>query len=74
MARKAIVVKSEKAKRKFFEAKKNGLKPKFSTKIYNRCGSCGRPRGFIGDFGLCRICVNELAREGVIPGLRKSSW
>jgi len=74
MARKAIVVKSERMKRRFYEAKKNGLKPKFSTRVYNRCLCCGRPRGYIGDFGMCRICMNELAREGAIPGLRKSSW
>ncbi|QQR49879.1 type Z 30S ribosomal protein S14 [Candidatus Nomurabacteria bacterium] len=49
-------------------------KPKFSTRKVNRCFRCGRTRGFMGDFGLCRICFRELANEGKIPGIRKSSW
>ncbi len=40
----------------------------------NRCALCGRPRGYIGKFGLCRIHLRELAMVGVIPGLRMSSW
>lgn len=49
-------------------------KPKFSTRKVNRCFRCGRGRGYIGDFGVCRICLRELANEGMIPGMRKSSW
>ena len=49
-------------------------KPKFSTRKVNRCFRCGRTRGFMGDFGVCRICFRELANEGKIPGIRKSSW
>ncbi len=74
MARKALVVKHKKKTRKYFEAKKNGLAPKFPTRIYNRCLRCGRPRGYIRDFGMCRICIRELASNGEIPGLKKSSW
>lgn len=48
--------------------------PKFSSRQVNRCFKCGRKRGFMRDFGLCRICFRELANEGVIPGVRKSSW
>ena len=48
--------------------------PKFSTRSVNRCFRCGRRRGFMRDFGLCRICFRELANEGMIPGIRKSSW
>jgi small subunit ribosomal protein S14 len=40
----------------------------------NRCERCGRPRGFMRKFGLCRICFRKLALEGQIPGITKSSW
>ena len=49
-------------------------KPKFSTRIVRRCWKCGRKHGFIRKFGLCRICFRELANDGKIPGVRKSSW
>lgn len=49
-------------------------KPKFKTRQRNRCFLCGRPRGYIRDFGLCRICFRELAYRGEIPGIRKASW
>jgi len=48
--------------------------PKFSTRIVRRCFRCGRRRGFMRDFDLCRICFRELARAGYIPGIRKASW
>ncbi len=47
---------------------------KFSTRYRNRCRLCGRPRGYIRDFGLCRICFRTLAHRGEIPGIAKSSW
>ncbi|HEY4715370.1 MAG TPA: type Z 30S ribosomal protein S14 [Candidatus Paceibacterota bacterium] len=53
---------------------KAAMKPKFSSRQKNRCFRCGRGRGFMRDFGLCRICFRELANEGMIPGVRKSSW
>lgn len=49
-------------------------KPKFSTRIVNRCFKCGRNRGYIRKFGLCRICFREMTVEGLIPGIKKSSW
>ncbi len=49
-------------------------KPKFTTRIVRRCSLCGRRRGFMRRFGLCRICFRELANNGKIPGIRKSSW
>jgi small subunit ribosomal protein S14 len=49
-------------------------KIKFSTRIKNRCFRCGRGKGFMRDFGLCRICFREQANEGNLPGVRKSSW
>ena len=47
---------------------------KYPTQVRNRCMRCGRPRGYIRRFGLCRICFRELALEGKIPGVMKSSW
>jgi small subunit ribosomal protein S14 len=47
---------------------------KYKTREYNRCFRCGRPRGYFRKFGLCRICLRELAHDGKIPGLTKSSW
>ena len=61
MARKALI---EKANRK----------PKFSSRARNRCKLCGRPRGFIGEFLLCRICFRKFALEGLLPGVKKASW
>jgi len=49
-------------------------KPKFKVRQVNRCSLCGRPRGYIRKFGICRICFRELAYKGEIPGIRKSSW
>ncbi len=48
--------------------------PKFSTRTVRRCYKCGRPRGFMRDFNLCRVCFREEALEGNIPGIKKSSW
>ncbi|MCF6276804.1 MAG: type Z 30S ribosomal protein S14 [Candidatus Magasanikbacteria bacterium] len=48
--------------------------PKFSTRKVNRCWKCGRNRSFMRKFRLCRICFRELANQGLLPGVRKSSW
>ena len=61
MAKKSLI---EKSKRK----------PKYSVRQYNRCQRCGRPRGYLRKFGLCRICFRELANDGKIPGVSKASW
>ncbi len=61
MAKKSQIAKSKK-------------KPKFSTRINRRCFKCGRKRGYLRDFNLCRICFREMANEGKIPGIKKSSW
>lgn len=53
---------------------KSNRKPKFTTRIVRRCFRCGRARGYMGDFGLCRICFREAASRGEIPGITKSSW
>ncbi len=48
--------------------------PKFKVRAYNRCSVCGRSRGYIRKFGICRICFREMAHRGLIPGVTKSSW
>ncbi|HLC29897.1 MAG TPA: type Z 30S ribosomal protein S14 [Dehalococcoidia bacterium] len=48
--------------------------PKYPVRRRNRCQLCGRPRAFIRMFALCRICFRQLALEGQLPGVRKSSW
>ena len=48
--------------------------PKFAVRSRNRCPLCGRPRGFLRDFNLCRICFRSLALKGEIPGVMKASW
>lgn len=47
---------------------------KFSSRSYTRCQVCGRPKSVYRDFGICRICLRKMANEGLIPGLKKSSW
>ncbi len=61
MAKKSLIVKSQRA-------------PKYKVQGHNRCQICGRPRGFIRKFGLCRICFRERALMGELPGVTKSSW
>ena len=61
MAKKSLVVKQSRPKR-------------FAVRGYTRCRRCGRPRSVFRKFGLCRICLRELAHQGAIPGMTKSSW
>lgn len=61
MAKKSMI---EKAKRR----------PKYLVRQRNRCKRCGRPRGYMRKFGLCRMCFRELAHKGEIPGVKKASW
>ncbi len=49
-------------------------KPKFSTRAKNRCPLCGRPRAYIREFDMCRICFRSLSLKGQIPGVTKASW
>ena len=48
--------------------------PKFKARAYHRCGLCGRPRGYLRKFDLCRLCFRELALKGEVPGVIKASW
>ena len=61
MARKALIEKANKDK-------------KYDVRDYNRCNICGRSRGYIRDFGICRVCFRELAHKGELPGVKKASW
>lgn len=53
---------------------KQSRKPKFAVQGYTRCQRCGRPRSVYRKFGVCRICLRELAHAGDLPGVVKSSW
>ena len=49
-------------------------KLKYNVRYRNRCAICGRPRGYMRRFGICRLCFRELANKGEIPGIKKASW
>jgi small subunit ribosomal protein S14 len=53
---------------------KASREPKFSTRKKNRCKLCGRPRAYMRNFALCRICFRQHALKGQLPGIKKSSW
>ena len=53
---------------------KAARKPKFGVRGYTRCNRCGRPRSVYRKFGLCRVCLRELALRGDLPGVTKRSW
>ncbi len=61
MAKKSLVNKQQRPQR-------------FRVREYTRCRRCGRPRAVYRKFGLCRICLRQLAHQGQIPGMTKSSW
>ena len=61
MAKKSLIAKSKR-------------KQRFDVRSYNRCFICGRPRGYMRRFALCRICFRERALLGQLPGVTKSSW
>ncbi|GBD98764.1 30S ribosomal protein S14 type Z [bacterium BMS3Abin07] len=53
---------------------KSKREPKFKVRAYNRCRICGRPRGYLRKFAMCRVCFRTLSLQGQIPGVTKSSW
>jgi small subunit ribosomal protein S14 len=61
MAKTALIMKAQRPAR-------------FRTRAYHRCQLCGRPRGYLRKFELCRLCFRELALKGEIPGVIKASW
>lgn len=74
---KAILANPETGDEEFFAAQKKLQKlPRNSSKVRvrNRCSLSGRPRAYIGKFGVSRIQFRELALAGKIPGVTKSSW
>lgn len=74
MAKKSLKVKTQKLQEKLQKSLAKGEKPKFPTRVYNRCKICGRAHGYMGRFEMCRICFRENADAGLIPGIKKSSW
>lgn len=61
MAKKSKIIKAQRT-------------PKFQVRQVNRCRICGRPRGYMRRFQMCRVCFRKLASEGQIPGVKKASW
>jgi small subunit ribosomal protein S14 len=61
MARKAMIVKAARP-------------AKFKVRQHNRCLRCGRSKAYYRKFGICRICLRELAHRGELPGVTKASW
>jgi small subunit ribosomal protein S14 len=49
-------------------------KLKYKVRYRNRCKLCGRPRGYMRKFGICRLCFRTEAHKGNIPGVKKASW
>lgn len=74
MARTALKVKTRNKKEEVAKRIAAGKAPQFPTRVYNRCKLCGRVGGYMRKFEICRICFRELASEGKIMGVTKSSW
>ncbi len=70
MASKAAVAKHKKRNER---VAKGSTKVK-AVRLKNRCEICGRPRGYVRKFKLCRICLRQKALAGDLPGVRKISW
>lgn len=74
MARTALKVKTDRLKKKYAQAFARGKKMDKWVRVYNRCRLCGRNKGYLRYFDICRICFRELASKGEIMGIKKSSW
>jgi small subunit ribosomal protein S14 len=74
MATTAKIAKEEKKIVEIARAHAAGKKAKFECRLRNRCKNCGRPRGYLRKFALCRICFRKFALAGEIPGVTKASW
>jgi small subunit ribosomal protein S14 len=74
MATLAKIAKDLKKAEHIRRARAAGTKPKFATRLRNRCWRCGRPRGYLRKYGICRLCFRQLALNGEIPGVIKASW
>jgi small subunit ribosomal protein S14 len=74
MATTAKIAKEEKKLVEIARAHAAGKTAKFAVRLRNRCKNCGRPRGYLRKFALCRICFRKFALAGEIPGVTKASW
>lgn len=74
MARKALRVKTARRQKQVLQKLASGKKAPHKIRAYHRCKLCGRGRGYLGLFEICRICFRELANKGEIMGIKKSSW
>lgn len=75
MATTAKIARDLKLQEKIRQEHGQGKKtPKIAVRHRNRCKRCGRPRGYLRKFQLCRICFRQLALAGEIPGVTKASW
>lgn len=74
MAKLSKINNTNKKRADLEKALKAGKKPKFPTRVYNRCKLCGRVGGYMRKFQMCRICFREKASDGLIMGVKKSSW
>ena len=74
MATTAKIAKSRERAEAIKLAHEQKKKPKFACRHRNRCWRCGRPRGFLRKYGICRLCFRQLALNGEIPGVVKASW
>lgn len=77
--RQAIVAKYEELRRELkekgdYEALQKLPRNASPTRLKNRCELTGRPRGYLRKFKVSRIVFRELAHQGQIPGVTKSSW
>ena len=74
---KAVLANPDASDEEFFAAQRKLAKlPRNSSpvRVRNRCSITGRPRAYVGKFGLSRITFRELASQGRVPGVTKSSW
>ena len=75
MATTAKIAKDLKLAERMRQDRLSGIKtPKTAVRHRNRCARCGRPRGYLRKFNLCRICFRKLALSGEVPGVIKASW
>ena len=72
MATTAKIAKEDATRARIAADKK--IAPRVKIRLRNRCFRCGRPRGYIRKFNLCRICFRQLALAGEVPGVIKASW
>lgn len=74
MTRTALINSWQRKNEAVAKAHAKGKTAKHKIRAYNRCKLCKRKGGYMRFFGICRICFRELAVNGDIPGIKKSSW